>query len=106
LSANRSFKTRIVKQYMSRVVRVAGRLVELSGLHGVWLGVDHTACSRITLFYPNGPTKTIDYAYGQWAEAEKDKKILEDAKLQLEVHRQAELQRVLPGTGPSDQSLS
>ena len=104
--ANRSFKTRIVKQYMSRLVCVAGKMVELSGLHGVWLGVDHAACSRITLFYFNRPTETINYAYGQWAEAEKDKKILEGAKLQLEVHRQAELQRVLPGTGPSDQSLS
>lgn len=91
---------------MSRVVRVAGKMVELSGLHGIWLGVDHTACSRITLFYLNRPTETINYAYGQWAEAEKDKKILEATKLQLEVHRQAEQQRVLPGTGPSDQSLS
>ena len=67
---------------MLRTVRVAGRLVELSGLHGIWLGVDHLSNSRITLYYPNGPTKTIDYGYGQWAEAEKDLKILEDAKRQ------------------------
>jgi len=63
---------------MLRTVRVAGRLVELAGLKQVWLGVDHLSNSRITLYYPNGPTKTIDYAYGQWAEAEKDLKILEN----------------------------
>ena len=91
---------------MSRVVRVAGRLVELSGLHGIWLGVDHTACSRITLFYLNRPTETINYAYGQWADAERDKKILEDAKLQSSVHPLTEQQRVSRGTGSSDQSLS
>jgi len=65
---------------MLRTVRVAGRLVELAGLQQVWLGVDHLSNSRITLYYPNGPTKTIDYAYGQSAEAEKDLKILESAK--------------------------
>jgi hypothetical protein len=62
---------------MLRTVRVAGRLVELAGLQQVWLGVDHLSNSRITLYYPNGPTKTIDYAHGQWVEAEKDLKILE-----------------------------
>jgi hypothetical protein len=65
---------------MLRTVRVAGRLVELAGLQQVWLGVDHLSNSRITLYYPNGPTKTIDYAYGQSVEAEKDLKILESAK--------------------------
>ena len=65
---------------MLRTVRVAGRLVELAGLQQVWLGVDHLSNSRITLYYPNGPTKTIDYAYGQSAEAEKDLKILDSAK--------------------------
>ena len=65
---------------MSRVVRVAGRMVELSGLHGIWLGADHLCNSRITLFYPNHPTQTIEYACGKWAEAEKDKLTLEEAK--------------------------
>ena len=65
---------------MSRVVRVAGRMVELSGLHGIWLGVDHLCNSRITLFYPKGSTQTIEYACGKWAEAEKDKLTLEEAK--------------------------
>ena len=64
---------------MLRTVRVAGRLVELAGLQQVWTGVDHLSNSRITLYYPNGPTKTIDYAYGQWAEAKKDENLLKDA---------------------------
>jgi hypothetical protein len=64
---------------MLRTVRVAGRLVELAGLQQVWLGVDHLSNSRITLYYPKGPVQTIDYAYGQWAEAEKDKKSIEEA---------------------------
>ena len=91
---------------MSRLVRIGNNMVELSGLHGIWLGVDHTACSRITLFYRNRPTETINYAYGQWADAERDKKILEDAKLQSSVHPLTEQQRVLPGSAASDQSLS
>ena len=65
---------------MSQLVRVAGRMVKLSGLHGIWLGPTHLGGSRITLFYPNGPTETIEYGYGKWADAEKDKKIIEDAK--------------------------
>jgi hypothetical protein len=91
---------------MLRTVRVAGRLVELAGLEQVWYGVDHLSNPRITLYYPKGPTKTINYAYGQWADAEKDKKILEDAKLQSSMHPQAEQQRVSRGTAPSDQSPS
>jgi len=70
---------------MLRTVRVAGRLVELAGLQQVWLGVDHLSNSRITLYYPNGPTKTIDYAHGQWAQAEKDLKILEGALTPLDL---------------------
>jgi len=65
---------------MSQIVRVAGRIVKLPGLHGIWLGSDHLCRSKITLFYPNGPTEEITYEYGKWADAEKDKKILEDAK--------------------------
>ena len=70
---------------MLRTVRVAGRLVELAGLQQVWLGVDHLSNSRITLYYPNGPTKTIDYGYGEWADAEKDLKILEGALTPLDL---------------------
>ena len=64
---------------MSRVVRVAGRMVDLSGLHGIWLGVDHLCNSRITLFYPKGPTEIINYNNGEHVQAEKDKNILEGA---------------------------
>ena len=70
---------------MLRTVRVAGRLIELAGLQQVWLGVDHLSNSRITLYYPNGPTKTIDYAYGEYAQAEKDLKILESALTPLDI---------------------
>jgi len=65
---------------MSRLVRIGQRMVELSGLHGIWLGPTHLGGSRITLYYPKGPTETIEYGHGEWAQAEKDKKILEDAK--------------------------
>ena len=64
---------------MSRSIRVAGRLVELAGLKQVWLGVDHLCNSRITLYYPKSPVQTIEYGYGKWAQAEKDKKIIEEA---------------------------
>ena len=75
---------------MSQLVRVAGRMVKLSGLHGIWLGPTHLGGSRITLFYPNGPTETIEYGYGKWADAEKDKKILEDAKKEFTKLKTAE----------------
>jgi hypothetical protein len=67
---------------MSRVVRVAGRMIELTGLQQVWLGVDHLCNSKITLYYPKGPTQTIEYTFGEHVhvQAEKDKKILEEAK--------------------------
>jgi hypothetical protein len=68
---------------MSRLVRIGERMIELQGLHGIWLGADHLCNSRITLFYPNGPTQTIEYGTGKWADAERDRKILEDAKAQL-----------------------
>ena len=64
---------------MSRAVRVAGRMVELAGLDQVWIGVDHLANSKLTLYYPKGPVQTIEYAYGQWAQAEKDAKIIKEA---------------------------
>ena len=64
---------------MSRVVRVAGRMIELSGLHGICLGPDHLTNSRITLFYPKGPTQTIEYTFGEHVQAEKDKNTIEEA---------------------------
>lgn len=65
---------------MSHVVRVAGRMIELSGLHGVWLGSKHPIGSRITLYYINGqPTQTIDYESGQLEQAEKDRNAIKDA---------------------------
>ena len=65
---------------MSHVVRVAGRMIELSGLHGIWLGTKFPFGSRITLYYTNGsPTQTIDYEYGQWEQAEKDRNMIKDA---------------------------
>jgi len=65
---------------MSRIVQVAGRKVELSGLHGVWLGADHLTNSKITLFYINGsPTQVIEYGCGQHVQAEKDKNTIIEA---------------------------
>jgi len=62
---------------MSRVIQVAGRMIELSGLHGVWLGTKFPFGSQITLYYTNGsPTQTIDYEYGQWEQAEKDRNMI------------------------------
>jgi hypothetical protein len=56
-------------------------MVELSGLHGIWLGPDHLSQSRITLFYINNkPTEVINYGGNEYAQAEKDKLILEEAK--------------------------
>ena len=69
---------------MSRLVRIGERMVELSGLHGLWQGTSHLGGSRITLFYPKAPTQTIEYGYGKWAEAEKDVKILKEAKKEFE----------------------
>lgn len=70
---------------MSRVVRVAGKVIKLAGLDQVWLGVDHLTHSKITLYYPKGPVQTIEYKSGEWAQAEKDKLILEEAmKLEKE----------------------
>ena len=69
---------------MSRLVRIGERMVELSGLHGIWQGPSHLGGSRITLFYPKAPTQTIEYGYGKWAEAEKDVKILKEAKKEFE----------------------
>jgi len=55
-------------------------MIELSGLHGVWLGTKYPIGSRITLYYINGsPTQTIDYESGEWERAEKDGNTIKDA---------------------------
>jgi len=68
---------------MSRLVRIGKRMIELSGLDQVWLGQDHLTNSKITLFYPKGPAQTIQYGCGEWAQAEKDKKTLEEAMIEF-----------------------
>ena len=65
---------------MSRVVRIGQKMVELSGLHGIWVGPDHLCRSRMTLFYLNRPTETITYELDKHTECARDAKILEDAK--------------------------
>lgn len=64
---------------MSRTIRVAGRMIDLAGLQQVWLGIDHLNNSKITLYYPKGPVQTIEYKWGEHVQAEKDKKIIEEA---------------------------
>jgi hypothetical protein len=63
---------------MSRLVCIGKNMVELSGLHGIWVGPDHLCRSKMTLFYPNKPTVTITYE--QHTECDRDAKILEEAK--------------------------
>ena len=46
---------------MSRLVRIGENMIEISGLHGVWVGPDHLCRSKMTLFYLNRPTVTITY---------------------------------------------
>ena len=65
---------------MSRLVRIGERMIEIAGLHGVWVGPDHLCRSRITLFYLNRPTEQITYEYDKHVECDKDAKILEEAK--------------------------
>ena len=65
---------------MSRLVRIGQRMIEISGLHGVWVGPDHLSRSRITLFYLNRPTEVITYELDKHVECARDAKILEDAK--------------------------
>lgn len=69
---------------MSRLVRIGKNMVELSGLHGIWVGPDHLCRSKMTLFYPNKPTVTITYELNEHAECDKDKKMLEEAKKEFE----------------------
>ena len=66
---------------MSRLVRIGNNMVELSGLHGIWVGPDHLCRSKMTLFYlDHRPTQQITYEYGKWEDCERDAKILEKAK--------------------------
>jgi hypothetical protein len=65
---------------MSRLVRIGKNMVEISGLHGIWVGADHLCRSKITLFYLNRPTETITYELDKYTECARDVKILEDAK--------------------------
>jgi hypothetical protein len=66
---------------MSRLVRIGEHMIEISGLHGIWVGPDHLYRSRLTLFYLNRrPTQQITYEHGKWGDCERDAKILKDAK--------------------------
>ena len=55
-------------------------MVELSGLHGIWVGPDHLCRSRMTLYYPNGPTIQITYELDEHVKCANDAEILEKAK--------------------------
>ena len=59
-------------------------MVELSGLRNIWVGSDHLCRSRMTLYYPKGPVIQINYEYNEFAQAEKDKQILEEAKKEFD----------------------
>lgn len=65
---------------MSRLVRIGKNMVEISGLHGIWVGADHLCRSKMTLFYLNRPTEIITYELDKHTECARDAKILEDAK--------------------------
>jgi len=83
--AEKLFLLKIRSLYkMSRLVRIGKNMVELSGLHGIWVGPDHLCRSRITLFYLDGPTKQITYELDKHVECAKDAKILEEAKSEFQ----------------------
>jgi hypothetical protein len=65
---------------MSRLVRIGKHMVELSGLHGIWVGPDHLTRSCMTLHYPNGPTMKIVYEFDEHVKCAKDAEILKKAK--------------------------
>jgi hypothetical protein len=69
---------------MSRLVRIGQKTVELSGLHGIWVGPDHLSRSRLTLFYLNRPTEQITYELDKHVECANDAKILEEAKKEFQ----------------------
>ena len=70
---------------ISRLVRIGNNMVELSGLHGIWVGADHLCRSKMTLFYLNRPVETITYDYGKWADCDKDVKILKNAQKEFKL---------------------
>ena len=74
-----------VSNKMSRLVHIGNKMVELSGLHGIWVGADHLCRSKMTLFYLNKPTQEITYDYGKWADCDKDVKILKDAQKEFKL---------------------
>ena len=70
-----------VSNKMSRLVRIGEHMIEISGLHGIWVGPDHLCRSQMTLFYVDRrPIQQITYEYGKWEDCERDAKILEKAK--------------------------
>ena len=69
---------------MSRLVRIGKNMIELSGLHGIWVGADHLSRSKMTLFYPEKPTLVITYEIDKHLECARDAKILEEAKKEYE----------------------
>jgi hypothetical protein len=79
---------------MSRIVRLGERMIDLRGLYGIWLGADHLCNSKITLFYPNGPTQTIQYKTSEWSQAEKDKDMLENAKKEFDKTQALSLDKI------------
>jgi len=69
---------------MSRFVQIGKKMVDMVGLHAVWIGPDHLCRSRITLYYPDRlQTKTIEYDYDQMVEANKDAKFLKESLKQF-----------------------
>lgn len=65
---------------MSRFVQIGKKMVDMVGLHGVWVGPDHLCRSRITLYYPDRrQTNTIEYDYDQMVQADKDAKFLKES---------------------------
>lgn len=79
-----TWRNNVILIKMSRLVRIGKNMVEISGLHGIWVGPDHLTRSRITLFYPNKPTVQITYELDKHVECARDAKILEDAKKEFE----------------------
>ena len=70
---------------MSRLVRIGNNIVELSGLHGIWVGADHLCRSKMTLFYLNRPTVIITYELDKHEECANDAKILKDAQKEFKL---------------------
>ena len=69
---------------MTRLARIGKRMVEISGLHGIWVGPDHLSRSRLTLFYLDKPTEQITYDHDKHVECANDAKILEEAKKEFQ----------------------